>query len=177
MAPANIRFRPCESGDLDTLRTLAYRTFDEAFRHMNTPANMDAYLERTFTRAKLEEELHNPLSAFLFLYSDGVLAGYMKVNEGAVQTDLADPAALEIERIYVLRDFQGLGLGRALIENALEIARKKEKSFLWLGVWQKNENAIAFYARMGFRKAGTHPFIMGTDHQTDWIMRRDVNEG
>jgi diamine N-acetyltransferase len=177
MAPANIRFRPCEIGDLDTLRTVAYRTYDEAFRHMNTPADMDAYMESAFTRAKLEEELRNPLSAFLFLYSDGVLAGYIKINEGAAQSDLGDPAALEIERIYVLRDFQGLGLGKALVEKALEIARRKEKSFLWLGVWQKNENAIAFYERLGFRKAGTHPFIMGSDRQTDWIMRREVNEG
>ena len=174
MAPANIRFRPCESADLDTLRTLAYRTFDEAFRHMNTAANMDAYTGTAFARAKLEEELRNPLSAFLFLYSDGVLAGYMKINEGAAQTDLADPAAREIERMYVLRDFQGLGLGRALIEKAVESARKKEKSFLWLGVWQKNENAIAFYERMGFRKTGTHRFVMGSDHQTDHVMRRDV---
>jgi diamine N-acetyltransferase len=176
MAPANIRFRTCEITDLDTLRTIAYRTYDDAFRHMNTSSNVDAYLESAFTRAKLEEEMRNPLSAFFFPYSDGVLAGYMKINEGAAQSDLADPAALEIERIYVLRDFQGLGLGRAMVEKALEIARKKEKKFLWLGVWEKNENAIAFYKRMGFRKAGTHPFTMGTDRQTDWIMRREVQE-
>ena len=174
MAPASIRFRPCESADLDTLRTLAYRTFDEAFRHMNTAANMDAYTGAAFARAKLEEEMRNPLSVFLFLYSDGVLAGYMKINEDAAQTRPADPAGLEVERIYVLRDFQGLGLGRALIEKALEIARKKEKDFLWLGVWEKNENAIAFYERMGFRKTGTNRFVMGSDHQTDHVMRREV---
>jgi diamine N-acetyltransferase len=174
MGAANIRFRPCESGDLDTLRTIAYRTYDEAFRHMNTPADMDAYMESAFTRARLDEELRNPLSAFFFLYSDGALAGYMKLNEGEAQSDLRGPAGMEIERIYVLRDFQGLGLGRAMVEKALEIALKKKKTFLWLGVWQKNENAIAFYERMGFRKAGTHPFVMGTDRQTDWIMRREV---
>jgi diamine N-acetyltransferase len=176
MAPSTIKFRPCESADLDTLRTIAYRTYDEAFRHMNTPANMDAYMEAAFARGKLEAELRNPLSAFLLLYSDGVLAGYMKINEGAAQTDLADPAALEIQRMYVLRDFQGLGLGRALIEKAREIARKKEKTFLWLGVWEKNENAIAFYRRMGFRKTGTHPFVMGADHQRDHVMRSEVTE-
>jgi diamine N-acetyltransferase len=176
MAAANIRFRPCESADLDTLRTIAYRTYDEAFRHMNTPADMDAYMESAFTRAKLDEELRNPLSTFLFLYSDGTLAGYMKLNEGEAQSDLRDPRGLEIERIYVLRDFQGLGLGRAMVEKALEMAVKKKKTFLWLGVWQKNENAIAFYQRMGFRKAGTHHFMMGADRQTDWIMRRELEK-
>jgi ribosomal protein S18 acetylase RimI-like enzyme len=174
MVNANIRFRTCEAADLDTLRTIAYRTYDEAFRHMNTPANMDAYLDATFARAKLEEELRNPASTFLFMYSDEKLAGYLKLNEGGAQTDLGDPDGLEVERIYVLRDFQGLGMGRALIEKALELARRKKKSHVWLGVWEKNENAIAFYKRMGFRKTGTHPFVMGTDRQTDHVMRREV---
>ena len=115
-------------------------------------------------------------STFLFLYSDEKLAGYLKLNEGGAQTDLGDPAGLEVERIYVLRDFQGLGMGRALIEKALELARRKKKGFVWLGVWEKNENAIAFYKKMGFRKTGTHPFVMGTERQTDHIMRREVTE-
>jgi ribosomal protein S18 acetylase RimI-like enzyme len=176
MAETRIRFRTCEPSDLDALRTIAYRTFDDAFRHMNAAANIDAYLDSAFAKARLEEELRTPGSTFLFLYNERTLAGYMKLNEGRAQTHGADPDALEIERIYVLRDFQGLGMGRALIEKADEIARKKKKKFLWLGVWEKNENAIAFYKRMGFRKTGTHPFIMGRDHQTDHLMRREVTE-
>ena len=172
MAPSSVRFRPCGLADLETLREMAWRTYDETFRHLNTPGNMDAYLEKAFAREKLEQELGNPLSSFQFLYSGGRLAGYMKINEGEAQTEGADPAALEIERIYVERDFQGLGLGRAMIDRGVEIARAKGKTVVWLGVWEKNEKAIAFYLKMGFSRAGTHPFLMGREKQTDWIMRR-----
>ena len=118
----NIRFRARGRAALETLRAIAYQAFDDAFGHQNTPANMNAYLEAAFSKAKLEAELQDPRSAFFFLYNDDVLAGYLKVNEGDAQTDLRDPLALEIERIYVLRDFQGLGLGKALLAKAMEIA-------------------------------------------------------
>ena len=171
----NIRFRACDIADLETLRAIAYHTFDEAFGHQNDPVNMDAYLEAAFSKAKLEAELRDPRSAFFFLYNDDVLAGYVKVNEGDAQTDLQDPEALEIERIYVLRDLQGLGLGKALLGKAMEIARKKKKKSVWLGVWEKNQNAIAFYTHNGFSSFATHDFFMGKERQTDHLMRREVS--
>ena len=137
------------------------RTFDDAFRRLNDAASFNEYLDSSFSRAKLDEELKNPNSTFFFLYSDDVLAGYMKINLGDAQTDLKDPEALEIERIYVTRDFQGLGLGKALIDKAMEAARAAKKKAVWLGVWEKNGNAIAFYKKMGFSKTGTHDFYIG----------------
>jgi diamine N-acetyltransferase len=174
MAPSSVLFRPCGPADLETLRALAWRTYDETFRHVNTAETMDAYLETAFARERLEKELRNPLSSFQFLYSDGRLAGYLKLNEGEAQTEGAEPGALEIERIYVERGFQGLGLGAAMVDRAVEIARRKGKTVVWLGVWERNENAIGFYRKMGFRKAGTHVFVMGGARQTDWIMRRVI---
>ena len=98
----------------------------------------------------------------------------MKINVGDAQTDMRDPDALEIERIYVTRDFQGLGLGRALVDKAMEAARAAKKKSVWLGVWEKNGNAISFYKKMGFSKAGSHDFYTGKKRQTDFIMRRDT---
>jgi len=169
-----VRIRRCELADLDALRNIAFQTFDDTFRRLNDAASFNEYLDASFSRAKLEAELKDPHSTFFFLYSDDVLAGYMKINMGDSQTDIKDPAAMEIERIYVIRDFQGLGLGRALVEKALETARAARKQTVWLGVWEKNGNAIAFYKKMGFSKAGTHDFFIGRKRQTDFIMRRDT---
>ncbi|HYW82577.1 MAG TPA: GNAT family N-acetyltransferase [Spirochaetia bacterium] len=169
-----VRIRRCELADLDALRTIAFGTFDDTFRRLNDTASFNEYLDASFSRTRLEAELKNPDSTFFFLYSDDLLAGYMKINRGDAQTDVKDPSALEIERIYVTRDFQGLGLGRALIDKALETARAARKKTVWLGVWEKNENAIAFYRKMGFSKTGTHDFFIGKKRQTDFIMRRNT---
>jgi diamine N-acetyltransferase len=174
MTREEIRIRPCDIADLETLRNIAWQTYDDTFRHFNEPANMDAYLASAFNREKLQAELGNPHSSFFFLLLEGAVAGYLKLNDGDAQTDMRDPEGLEIERIYVKRDFQGLGLGKALIAKALEVARERKKRFAWLGVWEKNGNAIAFYTKMGFSKIGTHDFYMGTERQTDWIMRKEV---
>jgi ribosomal protein S18 acetylase RimI-like enzyme len=170
----NINLRKCTLLDLDELREIAYKTYDDTFRHLNTPENMQAYLDTAFDRGRLQAELEDPDSAFYFLLLDGALAGYLKLNEGPSQTDLKDPDSLEIERIYVVPSCQGQGLGKYLIREALEIARRKGKRYAWLGVWEKNEKAIAFYRRIGFRKIGTHEFIMGDEHQIDYLMQLDL---
>lgn len=166
--------RKCTPLDVDELRGIAYKTYDDTFRHLNTPENMQAYLDTAFEHGKLKAELENPGSAFYFLYLDSALVGYLKLNEGPSQTDLKDPDSLEIERIYVISSCQGQGLGKYLIRQALEIAKRKGKRCAWLGVWEKNQKAIDFYRRMGFRVIGTHEFTMGDECQTDYLMQIDL---
>jgi ribosomal protein S18 acetylase RimI-like enzyme len=167
--------RQCELSDLPALRQVAYQTYDAAYRHLNTPANQQAYLAHAFDAQVLRAQLINPQSAFYFLFCDDDLAGYLKVNEFDAQTDLKDPVAMEIERIYVLNAYQGRGLGRLLAQHALEMARAKQKIFVWLSVWLKNPGAIAFYRKLGFRPAGTRFFVMGDERQEDFVMRLDLD--
>lgn len=164
----------CTANDIDELRELSIRTYFETFAHLNTPEDMDAYLKDAFDRNKLIGELSNANSEFYFLYFNDKLAGYLKLNEAPSQTDINDEASLEIERIYVSGEFQGEGLGRYLMEQALRMAAERKKQFAWLGVWEKNEKAIRFYTRNGFYEIGTHKFVMGEDVQTDYIMRKDL---
>ena len=93
-----------------------------------------------------------------------------------IQTDIHDEQSLEIERIYVSKEFQGEGLGRCLMEKAISTAIRRKKKYVWLGVWEKNEKALRFYKRNGFYQIGTHSFVMGDDEQTDYIMRKDLEE-
>ena len=98
----------------------------------------------------------------------------MKLNKEDAQTDINDLEGLEIERIYVRQQFQGNGYGRELIEFALERARLLKKQYAWLGVWEKNAAAIAFYERMGFQEVGKHTFRMGDELQSDYIMKKEI---
>lgn len=132
-------FRQCTHEDIDVLRNFSYRTFSETFAHVNAPDDMETYLDRAFEAEKLRTELLNPHSAFYFLYSDGELAGYLKINEAPAQTDIHDIKSLEIERIYVSKEFQGKGLGGKLMDKAIRIAALRKKAYVWLGVWEKNE--------------------------------------
>jgi ribosomal protein S18 acetylase RimI-like enzyme len=97
--------------------------------------------------------------------------GYMKLNIGAAQTDLQGENGLEICRIYVDHRFQGLRLGQQLIDLAFHTAKEMKVAFVWLGVWEKNAGAIRFYERNGFETISKHDFWLGTDRQTDHIMR------
>ena len=170
----NCYLKQCTISDFDVLRELSIRTYYETFAHLNTPEDMAAYLEDAFNVEKLGKELHDPNSTFYFLYFNEQIAGYLKLNEAPSQTDINDVDALEIERIYVEREFQGEGLGRYLMEQAIAIASERKKKFAWLGVWEKNEKAIRFYKKNGFYEIGTHTFVMGEDVQNDYVMRKDL---
>ncbi len=169
-----LTIRECTPEDLPVLQELSCRTYDETFRHMNTPSNMKAYLEKAFDMDRLRGELSNSGSAFYFLYGGENPAGYLKLNEHEAQTDIRDPRSLEIERIYVAKGFHGRGLGSVLLNKAVQVAGTRKKSYLWLGVWEKNEKAIRFYKRNGFYVTGNHSFFMGEEEQTDFILRKDV---
>uniref|UniRef100_UPI002659BB55 GNAT family N-acetyltransferase n=1 Tax=uncultured Megasphaera sp. TaxID=165188 RepID=UPI002659BB55 len=146
----------------------------ETFAPLCAPADMQAYLEQAFAREKIREELENSCSSFYFLYADTKLAGYIKVNAAPAQTDLHDEQSLELERIYVSPVFQGCGLGRVLLFQAVRLAKMQHKAYIWLGVWEKNAQALRFYRKNGFYVIGTHSFWMGNDEQTDYLMRKDL---
>lgn len=173
MTPPQIR--PCDGRDLEALRQVSIETYDQTFRSLSSPDTMDAYLQEAFSTAKLREELADGNCLFFFLEFDGTIAGYLKLNEAPAQTDVNDPDSLEVQRIYVRGEFQGRGLGRTLMEHAIRSARDRNKKYLWLGVWEKNIAAIAFYTRMGFFQAGTHGFRMGDELQTDLIMKKPLS--
>ena len=169
-----LSIRKCVIDDLSILREFSYSTYYESFSHLNTLSNMKAYLEHAFNMDKLRGELTNSNSLFYFLYADEELAGYLKLNEYEAQTDINDPQSLEIERIYVAKEFQGKGLGSTLLNKSIDIAITRKKLYIWLGVWEKNQKALQFYKRNGFYSIGMHTFVMGDEEQTDFIMRKDL---
>lgn len=167
-----ISIKKCTIEDLHKLQGISYETFNETFKEQNSPENIDSYLERAFNLEQLEKELSNCFSQFFFVYFNHELAGYLKVNINDAQSEEMGDESLEIERIYIKNKFQKHGFGKYLLNKATEIAMERNKKKIWLGVWEKNENAIAFYEKMGFVQTGGHSFYMGNEEQTDFIMTK-----
>ena len=167
-----INIKKCNVEDLPKLLEISYETFNETFKNQNSPENIKAYLERAFNLKQLEKELSNISSQFFFVYLNNEVAGYLKININDTQSEEMSDESLEIERIYIKRKFQKHGLGMYLLNKAIEIAMEFNKKKIWLGVWEKNENAIAFYEKMGFVQTGSHSFYMGNEEQVDFIMTK-----
>ncbi|WP_375325976.1 GNAT family N-acetyltransferase [Flagellimonas sp. GZD32] len=166
--------KKCVQSDLDTLVKISRETFIEAFEKDNDPVDFQAYLKQAFAIEKIASELEHPHSHFYFVFDDHVLVGYFKLNTDTAQTDVHDPKALEIERIYVFKEHQGKKIGAWMLQEIICLTRTMEKAFIWLGVWEHNPNAIRFYQRHGFRKFAEHPYYIGNDKQTDWLFRLSI---
>ncbi|MFQ3625141.1 GNAT family N-acetyltransferase [Lactobacillus johnsonii] len=152
------------------LREISRQTFLETFGSQNSTENMREFLDTAYAEEKLKDEVENGNSSFYFLTVDNKVAGYLKVNEGDAQTEQVVPNALEVEKIYLKQDSQHQGLGLVLIKLAEKIAKEKEKDNMWLGVWEKNYQAQAFYEKDGFKRVSQHTFVIGEDPQTDLIL-------
>jgi ribosomal protein S18 acetylase RimI-like enzyme len=172
----NINLRKVTLKDIDQYREISRQTFFETFSARNTQENMNKYLEEEFSIEKLTAELNNSDSEVYFAELDGNVIGYLKLNFGQSQTELQDDGALEIERIYVLKDFHGKKVAQILYQKALQIAKQKGADYVWLGVWEENPRAIAFYKKNGFIEFDKHIFKLGDDKQTDIMMKLKLKD-
>lgn len=157
--------------ELPQLQTIGRQTFSETFSTGNTEENMNKYLEEGFSEEKLSSEIADQNTRFFFVKKDDQVIGYLKLNFGQSQTELKDDSALEIERIYVLQEFHGKKVGQILYDKAIEIAKESKLSYVWLGVWEENKRAISFYKKNGFVEFDKHIFKLGTEEQTDIMMK------
>lgn len=170
----DLRLIKLNSKDLEELVTLSIKTFSNAFEHQNTPENFNHYIKTALNNEKLKEELNNPNSEFYFAKLNNETVGYLKLNYNQAQSDLKEKNGMELERIYVLQGFQGINIGKKLLYFTINQAKQKKLDYVWLGVWDKNLRAIAFYKRNGFEISGSHPFYLGSDQQTDLIMKLNL---
>jgi diamine N-acetyltransferase len=167
----NIEIRRIAIEDIEELQKIGRQTFEETFAASNSAENMNTYLEEGFSNEKLTAELQNENSELYFAELDGRVIGYLKLNFGPSQTELKDDKAIEIERIYVVKEFHGKKVGQVLYEKAIQVAIDKGADYVWLGVWEKNERALTFYKKNGFVEFDKHLFRLGNDEQTDIMMK------
>jgi len=159
------------------LAELGRQTFQDTFAATNTAADMAAYLTASFGPEIQLAELQDRENTFLLAHMQADLVGYAKLRDNSPLglPEGQDAAGrLEIERLYVRDDWQGTGLGAALMRGILALAEQLHCPAVVLGVWERNDRARAFYQRFGFREIGQHEFLLGQDVQTDLILRKGM---
>ena len=169
------RLRRARREDAAGLAGFAERTFRDTFEMDNTPADMDAYCAGAFGAGIQGAEIASPeIETVLAFDRDGRLAGYLQTAPAAAPQGVASKSARELRRLYVDAQVKGAGLAGVLMGRALEAARADGADCLWLGVWERNARAIAFYEKHGFRVVGEHDFLLGADRQRDLLMAREL---
>lgn len=177
-----IAIRKARPAENELLAEFGAHLFAENFASQNTPADMAAYLAEAFNPAQQAAELADPAGVFLMAEVDGELAGYAHLHAGPptletgnLPQDLSQANyPIELVRIYAATPWIGQGVGAALMQASLDEARQRGCDLIWLGVWEHNPRAQAFYRKWGFIKIGVHTFKLGADLQTDWVMARKI---
>ena len=167
-----LKTKPVTLNQLAQLQEISQQTFLDTFGSDNTTTNMQAYLDEAYSTKKLTKELRDPNSFFFFAYSDKTILGYLKLNVNNAQTEKMPQNALEVERIYVKKEYKHQGIGTKLFQKALDLAKSQQKNTIWLGVWENNPVALKFYNKLGFAQIGDHIFQLGDDPQRDLIMQK-----
>ena len=164
----------CKTEHLPQLQAISKQCFLETFAKYNTTENLNYYLQNNYSLNQLLQELQNKGSFFYFFKYDNQLVAYLKINICPDQSDFNYEDTLEIERIYVLTEYKGKGIGKELMDFAIHKAIEFNLKKIWLGVWENNKPALKFYDKLGFYKINEHIFKLGNDNQTDYILQKDL---
>jgi diamine N-acetyltransferase len=163
------RIRRATAPDAASLARLAERTFRDAFAKDNTPEDLDAHTTRYYGEAQQRAEIESADVITIVADDEGKLIAYAQVRRAPTEH-----GEVEIARFYVEQSHHGRGVAQSLMNAAYEAGRELGGETIWLGVWERNPRAIAFYAKCGFRDVGSHPFLVGSDLQTDRILSRAI---
>jgi ribosomal protein S18 acetylase RimI-like enzyme len=165
-----IQIKTATLQDAELIAHISRETFYETFAAQNTKTDMDKFMSEQFSKEQLMAEVGVNGNIFLLAYLGDEPAGYLFLKEGS-HTDLFTSNAIEVSRLYVCSSFIGKGIGKTLMQAAIELARTQNKETIWLGVWEHNQRAIQFYLSFGFKKFSEHDFVLGNDVQRDWLMQ------
>lgn len=171
----DMKIRRATAADAEALAEFGARTFYESFAQDNTPEDMVRHLASAWRPELQRAEIANPLyDTLLAVDADGKFGAFAQLQAERAPADVPTQKAVELKRFYVDKPFHGQGLARELMAAVEREARARGARELWLGVWQRNERAQAFYRKCGFRKVGTQVFVVGSDPQTDDVMLKEI---
>lgn len=165
-----LAIRHATVADAAALAEIAARTFRDTFAPQTSPEDLALFLEERYGVPQQTAELRDPVMTTLLAEVAGEFAGFAQLKAGPRPDCVTGPRPIEIYRLYLDRKWQGRGVAQALMEAARAEARRVGAETIWLGVWERNARAIAFYAKCGFVDVGWHLFPVGNDPQIDRIL-------
>ncbi|MEY3143469.1 MAG: hypothetical protein RLY21_1962 [Planctomycetota bacterium] len=175
-APRISPTRPATTGDIAALVALARRSFFEAYCETDDHAVIEEYCARNFTGEGFASILADPRSRILLVDGDSNgLAGYAHVAASTPPSCVRGEHPIELVRLYLTREWIGRGVGAALLRDAIDEARRLGGRTLWLGVYERNQRAMAFYERFGMQVVGTKPWEWGGEVFQDPVMSRAID--
>jgi diamine N-acetyltransferase len=166
--------RQASAADAALLVELGSRTFSETFAPDNSPEDMAEYLAASFSPEQLDAELADSLATFLIAEIDQVAVGYAMLHAGALPHQASGDKPIELVRLYVSSEWHGRKVGASLMQACIDLAQRDGFDTLWLGVWENNGRARAFYRKWEFKEFGEHIFQLGADPQNDILMARTL---
>jgi len=169
-----LNIRRATPEDASLIADIGVRTFEDSFGPDNRLEDMEQYLSMSFSKVHIEAQLSDPASVFLLAYENEKAVGYVMLRMSKTPNAVSGANPVELVRFYVEAKSIGKGYGSALMDACLEEAKKDRHRTIWLGVWEKNQQAIRFYEKWGFTKVGTKEFVLGSDLQNDHIMARPI---
>lgn len=172
-----IHIREASLDDAKLLTDLSYTTFWDAFAHhpKNAPDDLNHYMRQAFNVEQISAELAADDAVFLIASINDKPAGYAKLIIGSSEVGVAAENPIELSRLYSHQEYLGKGVGQNLMDACFSLATAHNHDVMWLGVWEFNPRAQAFYRKNGFREIGRHTFQLGSDPQTDLLMQRELS--
>jgi len=168
---ASFVLRAAVPDDAARLTEFGARTFRETFAADNSVEDMERHLASAWSESLQRREIEDPDVDSLILASPGgEWLAFAQLRANHVSEGVPAEGSIELWRFYVDRPWQGRGAAGALMQAAKARARARGASTLWLGVWEKNARAQAFYRKHGFDRVGRKVFVVGSDPQTDDVM-------
>lgn len=168
----NTTIKQAITTEAQLLTDLGARAFLEAYSDVKAAKDLNDYIKTAFVKEQIEASLKNSEAIFLIAYIADEAVGYVKLRWDRSHPNLSvEEKNMELERIYVLRDYWKNKVGAAMMLQAIEIAKNENYDYLWLGVWQQNNRAIDFYLKMGFEIFGTKKFYVGEEENDDFVLR------
>jgi diamine N-acetyltransferase len=168
----SIAIRTGTPDDATALAELAARTFRETFASENRPEDMALHEARAYGPSRQLAELTDPDTTTLVAELDQQLVAFAQLRSANPPGCVAGEGPVELWRFYVAKPWHGSGVAQALMRRVEQEAQRRGGRTLWLGVWERNARAQAFYRKNGFRDVGSHVFMVGTDAQVDRIFVR-----
>jgi ribosomal protein S18 acetylase RimI-like enzyme len=160
--------------DAKSLARLAEQTFRDTFGPVNTAENMTLFCQSTYGESIQAAEISNPNMVTLLVDNQPDLIGYAQLHWGEPPTCVLAERPGEIQRFYILSSWHGQGIAQRLMNACIAEMEQKGADVVWLGVWESNPKAIAFYKKCGFVAVGEQIFPLGNDPQRDIVMARLV---